>query len=185
LASRIFLLTGAPGIGKTTVLSKVVETLKTRGVSVGGMISQEVREDDARVGFEIVDLGTGKRGWLAHVNQKTGPRVGKYRVNIADLEEVGVKAIEVAKVNCAVVAVDEVGPMELFSPRFKEAVKDVLEISKVVLATVHAKAHDSLITQAKQRSDAELFAVTLANRDGLAQLLIKKILSSLERPEPR
>jgi nucleoside-triphosphatase len=185
LAMRIFLLTGAPGIGKTTVVSKVVDTLKTRGVSVGGMISQEVRQDGARFGFEIIDLGTGKHGWLAHVNQKTGPKVGKYRVNIADLEGVGVEAIEVAMKNCAVVAVDEVGPMELFSSRFKEAVKGVLESRKVVLAVVHAKAHDLLITEAKQHSGAEIFVVTTANRNGLAELLTNKILSSLERREVR
>ncbi len=178
LAKRILLLTGSPGVGKTTILSKAVEALKARGVSVGGMISREVREGGVRVGFEIVDLDSGKLGWLAHVNQKSGPRVGKYRVNIADLEGVGVKAIEVATENCAVVAVDEVGPMELFSPKFKEAVKGVLESGKFVLAVVHAKVHDSLITQAKQRTDAELFAVTLANRDGLAVLLTEKILNA-------
>jgi nucleoside-triphosphatase len=175
--ARIFLLTGTPGVGKTTVLFKVADALKARGISVGGMVSCEVREDGLRVGFEIVDLGSGKRGWLAQVNQKIGPKVGKYRVNIADLERIGVKAIKAAMENCVVVAVDEIGPMELFSPRFKEAVKGVLESSKVVLAVVHAKAHDSLITQAKERSDLEIIVITVANRAGVAELLTDKILS--------
>jgi nucleoside-triphosphatase THEP1 len=80
LLRRVLLLTGAPGVGKTTVLVKTVDVLKARGISVGGMISREARESNARVGFEIIDLIRGKRGWLAHVNQKIGPQVGRYRV---------------------------------------------------------------------------------------------------------
>jgi nucleoside-triphosphatase len=73
LAKRVLLLTGAPGVGKITVLIEIVDALKAKGVSVGGMISREVREGNVRVGFEILDLTSGKRGWLAHVNQKSGP----------------------------------------------------------------------------------------------------------------
>ena len=63
---RIFLLTGSPGVGKTTLLLKVVEALRAKGYSVGGMISREVRSCGTRIGFEILDLNTGKSGWLAH-----------------------------------------------------------------------------------------------------------------------
>ena len=53
---RILLLTGTPGVGKTVVLTKVVNILKEKGYSVGGMISREVREGRVRVGFEMLDL---------------------------------------------------------------------------------------------------------------------------------
>jgi nucleoside-triphosphatase len=178
LQKRVLILTGAPGTGKTTVLSKTVDALKARGVSVGGMISREARTGDARVGFEVIDLASGRHGWLAHVNQKPGPLVGKYRVNLADLEGIGVKAIAEATQKYDVVAIDEIGPMELFSAKFKQAVHQALEGSKVVLAVVHAKAHDPLILEAKRRDDAEIFTVTLAGRDGLPDLLVEKILSS-------
>ena len=176
---RVLLLTGAPGIGKTTVLSKTKEALRAADVRVGGMISQEAREDGMRVGFEITDLTSGGHGWLAHVNQKTGPQVGKYRVNIGDIDRVGAKAISEATEKCAVVAIDEIGPMELYSPNFKQAVKDALDSGKVVLAVVHAKAQDLLINEAKQRADAELFTVTLANRNALPETLRKQVLLAL------
>jgi nucleoside-triphosphatase len=60
--------------------------LETQGFQVGGILSQEVREEGNRVGFEIIDLGSQKSAWLAHVKQKTGPTVGKYRVNTTGLE---------------------------------------------------------------------------------------------------
>jgi nucleoside-triphosphatase len=174
LQKRVLLLTGAPGVGKTTVLTKAVEALKAESVTVGGMISQEAREGNVRVGFEVVDLTNGKHGWLAHVNQKSGPQVGKYRVNIEDLENIGARAITEAVEKCSAVAIDEIGPMELFSQKFKQGVTKALESEKLVLAVVHAKARDSLINYAKQREDAELFTVTLTNRDSLPEKLRMK-----------
>jgi nucleoside-triphosphatase len=176
LRKRVLLLTGAPSVGKTTVLIKVVEMLKAGGVSVGGMISREAREGTTRVGFEIIDIASNKHGWLAHVNQKSGPQVGKYRVDMEDLEKIGATAIKEAVEKCGMVAIDEIGPMELFSQNFKEAVRQALDSRKLVLAIVHENARDLLINLAKQREDAELFTVTLRNRDGLPEELRKKAL---------
>ncbi len=170
------LVTGAPGTGKTTVLSRTVELLKAKSVSVGGMISREAKDSCSRLGFEVIDLNSGKHGWLAHVNQKTGPQVGKYRVNLSDLEKIGVKAITEATQKYDVIVIDEIGPMELFSVKFKQAVQAAFGSSKLVLAVVHAKAKDPLISEAKGLPDAELFTVTVENREGLPQLIAGKIL---------
>lgn len=180
MPKRIFLLTGAPGIGKTTVIIKIIEDLKEDGVSVGGMISKEAREGSRRVGFELIDLINGKHGWLAHINQKNGPQVGKYHVNMGDLENLGAKTIAEATEKCRVVVIDEIGPMELYSEKFKTAVRQALESRKPVLAVVHAKARDPLITEAKQREDAELFVITTANRNNLSQQLTNQ-LSTLSK----
>jgi nucleoside-triphosphatase len=173
--TRVLLLTGAPGVGKTTMLTEIVDALKVKGVSVGGMISREVREDNIRVGFEILDLTNGKHGWLAHVNGN-GPQVGKYNVNVDDLDNIGTLAIMQATEKCAVIAIDEIGPMELFSPKFKQAITQALESKKLVLAVVHGKANDPLVTQVKRRVDAEIFIVTFSNRENLTEQLTRKAL---------
>jgi nucleoside-triphosphatase len=143
------------------------------------MISREARAGNVRIGFEIIDLTNSKHGWLAHVNQRTGPQVGKYHVNLEDLDNIGAQAIMQALEKCDVIAIDEIGPMEMFSQKFKQAVKQALESRKLVLAVVHAKARDPLIAEAKQRGDAEIFTVTLANRDMLAEEITKRTLAAL------
>jgi nucleoside-triphosphatase len=180
LPKRVLLLTGNPGVGKTTVLMKTVKALKERGIHVGGMISREVREGGTRVGFEILDLTGSRRGWLAHVNQKNGPQVGKYRVNMEDLNGIGAQAVTDAVEKCEVIAIDEIGPMELFSERFKEAVRKALESSKLVLAVVHWKAQDTLINEAKKREDAETTPVTLENRESLHKQITGNALKILK-----
>jgi len=180
LQKRVLLLTGSPGVGKTTVLIKAVSTLKKGGCCVGGMISQEVCESGTRVGFEILDLNSGRSGWLAHVNQRSGPQVGKYRVNMEDLYLIGAKAIADAVETCDVIAIDEIGPMELFSEKFKEATRKALESRKPVLAVVHWKARDKLIDEAKEREDSEIFTVTQENRDKLPEIIVQKALKFLK-----
>lgn len=179
----MLLLTGSPGVGKTTVLTKAVSILKEKGYSVDGMISREAREGGVRVGFEVVDLSSQKRGWLAHVNQKTGPQVGKYRVNLEDLENIGAKAINYAVENCDVVAVDEVGPMEMFSEKFKDATRKALESTKLVITVVHWKAQDKLISDAKNMKEAETFTVTTENRDKLSEIIAEKAIETIKKTE--
>jgi len=177
--TRIVFITGQPGIGKTSVLLKAIETLKKGGYKVGGMISREVRERGVRIGFEIIDIYTGQRGWLAHVNQPKGPQVSKYRVNLNDLETIGANSILNAIKKTNIVVIDEIGPMELFSPAFKEAVVQALKSNKPLLGTIHHKAQDALINTIKTRKDVEILEVTYENRNTLHNLIINRILQSL------
>ncbi|HVP16497.1 MAG TPA: NTPase [candidate division Zixibacteria bacterium] len=167
MRKRVFLLTGSPGVGKTTVILRIVESLKAKGYNVGGMVSREVRAGRDRVGFEILNVNTGRKGWLAHVVQKEGPKVGRYRVNIGDLESIGVEAITSAVATSDVIVIDEIGPMELHSKKFREAVLKAAESLKLLVGVVHWKATDTLINIIKDRDDAEVHVVTVENRENL------------------
>jgi nucleoside-triphosphatase len=160
-----------------------VDALKVRGYSVGGVVSREARVGWVRVGFEILDLGSGRRGWLAHVNQKVGPRVGRYRVNLKDLEDIGANAIVDAVENFDVVAIDEIGPMELFSEKFKDAVRRAVECGKVVVGVVHWRVRDRLIEEMKNREDTEVIAVTSENRARLHEVIVEKAVEFLQQAQ--
>lgn len=173
---KIWFITGRPGIGKTTVLLRVVEGLRAEGFKVGGMISREVRKLGARVGFEVLDIASGRRGWLAHIRQPVGPKIGKYRVNLKDLNSVGVKAILDALENADVIAIDEIGPMELYSEEFIEAVRKALESDKPLVGTVHFRVRHPLIDHLKGRKDSEILEVNIQNRARLHKLIIGNLL---------
>ncbi|NWG11701.1 NTPase [Candidatus Bathyarchaeota archaeon] len=179
MKKRILLLTGSPGVGKTSVLRKVVASLKAEGYSVGGMISHEVRSHDTRIGFEILDINNNRRGWLAHVNQKAGPQVGRYRVNMEDLEGLGVSAIAEATEKYDIVAIDEIGPMELFSKNFRETVTKAVDSRKLVVGIIHWKARNKLVDDVKKRGDVKLYVVTYENRDDLHRVIVKEAIEFL------
>ena len=174
MSRRIF-LTGRPGIGKTSVLLRVIKILKDEGLLVGGMISQEARRGATRIGFRLIDIANGRDGWLAHIHQKSGPSVGKYRVNLHDLQHIGILAIQSAIDTADVVVIDEVGPMELFSTAFKEAVTRAIESSKILIGVLHYRARDPLISTIRTTPYIHIVEVTLMNRQHLHKTIIHMI----------
>jgi nucleoside-triphosphatase len=164
-------ITGAPGLGKSTLIRRVLDRL---GCRAGGVLAREVRRDGERVGFELLDLLTGEVGTLASIDGD-GPRLGRYRVNLQDLERVGAGAIERAIRGADLVVVDEVGPMELFSERFAKAIAKAIESGKPMIVVVHAKSRHPLAKRI--REEFALFVVTEKNRDYLAEEIASELSS--------
>ncbi len=100
-------------------------------------------------------------------------------MNLLDLEAIGVQAIEAAVAAADVVVIDEIGPMELFSEKFKAATQKALESVKPIVAVIHFKMCNQLGIDAKSRGDAEVFVVTEQNRNSLPEVLVAKILRLL------
>jgi nucleoside-triphosphatase len=148
------------------------------------MISREMRTNGARVGFEITDVSSGERGVLAHVNGLKGPQVGRYRVNLEDLDEVGAVSIVNAVENSDVVVIDEIGPMELFSAAFQDAVRGAVESLKLVVGVAHWRAKSKLIDDVRERPDAVLVQVTFENRETLHGVVVEKAIEFLQRRLP-
>ena len=154
---------------------RTVDALTKKGFRVGGMLSREARKNGVRVGFEILDLRSPKRGWLAQVSQKSGSRVGRYSVNLKDLEAIGAESITEAVRNCDIVAIDEVGPMELFSRKFREAVSMALQSQRLVTVVVQWKTTDRLVVEVKDRFDSEIFLFTYDNREELFEVVVLEL----------
>ncbi|MBA7695451.1 Nucleoside-triphosphatase THEP1 [subsurface metagenome] len=164
------LLTGRPGIGKTSIIKEVIDILK---INAGGFYTREIREEEIRKGFEIITLN-GKRGILAHVDCRSPYRVSKYGVNIKDLEEVAAPAIEEALRNKECIIIDEIGRMELHSPKFCSLVKKALDSEKRVLGTIQAR-HNEFLDSIRKREDTKIIEVTFENRRKIVNE-IKEIL---------
>lgn len=107
----IIVLTGAPGVGKTTAVMRVAWDLKERGVKVGGIVSRELKTNNTRIGFEFIDLTTNDRNVLASITGN-GPKVGKYFVNVAGCLFAAERLTNAVR-NSDVIICDEIGPMEL------------------------------------------------------------------------
>ena len=73
------LITGRPGIGKTTLVKKLCEIFKE--FNPAGFYTSEIIEEGVRTGFELISL-YGDTTVLSHVNLKTKYVVGKYKVDI-------------------------------------------------------------------------------------------------------
>jgi nucleoside-triphosphatase len=165
-----YLLTGHPGVGKTTIIKKLIDKLK---LPAGGFYTEEIREDNMRMGFAIVTL-SGLKGVLAHRNFKSSYKVGDYGVGVYTLERIGVKEIQMCLVEKKVIVIDEIGKMELLSPEFQEAVKKALDADNLVLGTITLARHP-FAEKVKARDDVKIYEVTRENQDEVLKVLSKEL----------
>ena len=165
------LICGPPGVGKTTLIQEI---LKKLNLKAGGFYTEEIKENGNRVGFKIISLDN-LGGILAHTSIKGTKRVGRYGVNIYDLESVGVKSLSRALRDDDLIIIDEIGKMEIFSDKFKEKVLDCLNSEKFVLATIGIGG-DKFISQIKERDDIIIFKMNRENRDELVDKVLYLIL---------
>jgi len=163
MAGLNLLITGKPGVGKTTLVERVVERLR-RSLRVAGFTTTEVRwPTGERLGFDIVTLA-GKHGELARVGLKSPVRVGRYGVNLEAFECLALP--ELARRDVDLIVIDEIGKMECSSGRFRRAVEDALDASVNVLATIGI-SRLPFFQALRDRPDIELVALTERNRDAL------------------
>ena len=164
------LLSGLPKSGKTTLIKNIAVELKS---PIAGFFTSHILQEGRRVGFNLITF-SGKSGILAHHNFPSAYRVGDYKVNLKDLEEIGVKEIEEALETDKIIIIDEIGKMEMFSKKFLAAVERALDSKNKVLATIVYTPHQQA-DKLKERKDVELITVTQENREGLVDEIVKKL----------
>lgn len=156
------LITGLPGVGKTTLIKRLRELLADRRPV--GFYTAEIREGGVRKGFKLVDLG-GEDRILSHVDFSTGFRVGKYGVDVAGFEDY-LAFGHFDDPTAGLVLIDEIGKMECLSAKFVELIIAALNSEKPVLATIALKG-GGVIEEIKRRDDVCIFHITPGNRDSL------------------
>jgi len=139
-----------------------------------GFFTRQITEQGKRVGFSITTLD-GKEGVLAHVNMKGRFKVGKYTVNLLDIDQIAIPSMMPSTPD-DVVVVDEVGKMECFSPIFKQVLVKLLDSDYQVIGSIAQKG-DKFIQEIKARDDVLLFNVSAENRD--TPELFSRLLAAL------
>lgn len=163
---QVYLLTGRPGTGKTSLIKQVVVGMTGKA---GGFYTEEIRSGGERQGFRLVTLD-GQEAILAHVNIKSPYRVSKYGVDINSLDRVGVAALNQAAKEYQLVVVDEIGKMELFSANFREDVLKIINSGKKVLGTIMSSANPWADT-IKRQPQVNLIEVTRTNHQQILEEL--------------
>ena len=170
LIKKNLLITGLPGVGKTTLIKKLSEALKD--FHPVGFYTEEIREEEKRKGFKLISL-EGKRGLLSHKEIRSPYKVGQYNVDIKGFEEF-LDSISFFNPLTRLIIIDEIGKMECLSDEFKRLLKEILDSGKWVIATIALKG-SGLIAEVKGREDVQLFEINKKNRDSLFSEILKDV----------
>lgn len=169
MVKKIF-ITGIPGIGKTTLIKKIINKLSH--LKLVGFYTEEIREKGVRVGFKLIDL-EGKEEILSHKDIKGDYRIGKYGVNIDGFENF-LSSVPFFSNSTQIVIIDEIGKMECLSDYFRNILNELLESKKQLIATIAIKG-GNLIERLKRRKDITLYTITKANRDSILSEILEEI----------
>ena len=164
-------LTGPPGVGKTTIISKALEQLDW---SKQGFYTAEIRGGTKRDGFMLVTLD-GKEAQLAISDAESEHMVGRYGVMIENIESIAVPALTPQSPQNLIV-VDEIGKMECCSKKFREAVEAVLDAPNLLLGTI-PKGGTPFIRSLKTRADVKIIEITRKNRHQLIETVLEELRS--------
>lgn len=172
------LVTGPPGVGKTTLIMNVARRLSD--LQPAGFYTREIREGGTRKGFELMSF-SGRRGILAHVENKGPLRVSKYGVDLNGFDAF-LRSLAISDPLPRLIIIDEIGKMECLSSPFRTLIERILDADTVLVATIAMKG-GGLIEKIKKRNDIVLYHVTTENRDTLPEE-IAKIVSQYHSSKP-
>ena len=167
------LLTGQPGVGKTTLIRKLATRLSEHHPA--GFYTEEIRDAQGnREGFRLVTF-CGRRLVLSHIHHPGPYRVSRYGVDVAGFEQL-LAQLDLGHAPSPLIIIDEIGKMECFSRRFIEEVALLLDGPNTLISTIALKG-EGFIRQVKDRPDCRLVTVTRENRDRLVNNLIAEVQS--------
>jgi len=108
----VIVVTGKPGTGKTTSILEALETLKSEGFKIRGLVQPGIFSDGEKTGFLIRDLATGDETGFA---VRTPLGEGQHGTRFTFTEEGATLARTALSrdVKNSILIVDELGPVEL------------------------------------------------------------------------
>lgn len=163
-SSKCLFLTGVPGIGKSTLLSKVVDIIPQTSLKVIGLKTKDIRNNqDQRVAFETYSLDMKLQGELARKNKH-----GDYILNSETMERVILPTLERGVEEADLLILDEVGPIQLQDPRFQALIDRALEKRSLSILGIVAKQGHPYLSQLARYYRTRLIDVDSNNRDHLA-----------------
>jgi len=129
-SNKVFIVTGSIGEGKTTQVEKIVTALKSKNISIGGIYSPRIMENDTTTGYDVVDIATNERTAFLRADEDDElPKIGRYSI-LSDGIKIGHKALKSSLKHHRVVVIDEVGRLELEDAGWAENLHYLLNHAK-------------------------------------------------------
>lgn len=175
----ITIITGSRGVGKTTLLLKLIEELKNKGTHPSGIMTPAVyNEENNKVGFYALNVANGEQWELGRSDKLlSGPSYGPFSFS----ERGFIRANEVLKKvlskGSGDVFLDEIGPLELekgygFFPIL--SLIGSININSNLYLVIRPELIDEFVRRFILNNEYKIIEITTSNRDVIDLFNIKE-----------
>ncbi|ADL51913.1 nucleoside-triphosphatase [Clostridium cellulovorans] len=168
---NIILLSGEPRIGKTTALKKIIHSIGKENCI--GFYTEEIRGKFDRSGFQCVSLD-GTRKKIADVNLDTNVRMGRYGIDIEGFENFAIPILNNSYTSNKITIIDEIGPIQFLSTKFKQEISNILTSSTCVIGTIFYNNHPD-IDKIKRIPGVKIYYMAIENRTTILETVLQEI----------
>ena len=182
-------ITGLPRSGKSAVMKKITEMLENergqelrgRGEDpssfqiIGGIKTIPILEGTTRIGYSCLNIQSGESGIIAHKEIDSRNRILGLGLDPDVIASIAVPAIQDAMDNYEVIVIDEIGKFSVESEEFVAIVRELMDVDKPTIMTLHKKSRHPLLQDIRRRDDSRILEVTPVNR-ALLPYKIHKII---------
>jgi nucleoside-triphosphatase len=173
-STKCIFLTGKPRVGKSTLLSKLVDIIRqSTDLKIVGFITHDIKNESGdRIAFETTTVDKLERGQLAVKKDK-----GYYELDHNTMEEIILPTLLTGVEEADLLVIDEVGPIQLQSTKFQNLINSVLEKRNISVIGIVASQGHPYLSKIHQHYRTGLIEVNELNRDQLVEKLAVEFMT--------
>ncbi len=170
---KTFIITGKVGSGKTDCIKNLIESFQANNISVSGVYSSRIMENDVITGYDVVTISTNKSAkFLRKEGDLTQQKIGRFYIFNEGLDA-GNK--ELQNNNSLIKIIDEIGKLELLGKGWLNSVEQIIEKSEYHLILVVREKHVNEIIEKLRIEPVFVFNISERNCKGFYEQIITTI----------
>jgi nucleoside-triphosphatase THEP1 len=176
--TKVYIVSGDIGSGKTRFMHELSEKLRAKGIAVAGFYSPRIPENEETVGYDLVFLPGGERREFLRIRGEAKMKIGRYSIN-AETLEYGKMNLHAEKISGKqAVFIDEAGKLELEGGGWMGSILTLLEIPGLILVMAVRKEFCERIIEKCGIENADISDTTQSSLDKtLVMILANTVLS--------
>jgi len=172
MAKNVF-IAGAPGIGKTTLVSRLHRDLAS--LLIRGFYKEAIQEYQILKGYRIATFDYQEL-ILAHVHIVGPDRMGEFGINLDGFNKLITQQL-MPDSKVELFLIDEIGLMECASLQFHHMIQKILNSQIPLIATIASREVLDIL-KLKDRKDISMLNMTYNNRDSIW----KNVMVEISKP---